>query len=324
MTAPTEAPRQIVIVGASLAGLSAAHALRDVGYEGRIILIGDENEPPYDRPPLSKQVLRGLYSAETSLPQRADWTPRSASGSVHWGSIRSHIVSTSRTAHRSYTTGCLSRPGLGHARGRTVRKSFLERVHASRPRGRRASCAWPRRETAPRAHHRGGFIGCEIASCCRDLGPRRDPGGARCAPVGSCPGFRHGRFHAGRNPRPRRGPPTGDRRSRDFNPTRIAGSSRPSCATANGSRPIASSLPSAPCATLSGWPVQAWRFRLKASGWTPTAASSPPLGQLCRMSSRPAISLTGRAPSTATASRRRALGQRGRSSGDGSPEHGRR
>ena len=47
----------IVIVGAGLAGVSAAGALREHGFAGRIVLIGDERARPYDRPPLSKSVL---------------------------------------------------------------------------------------------------------------------------------------------------------------------------------------------------------------------------------------------------------------------------
>ena len=49
----------LVIVGASLAGAKAAEAARDIGYDGRVVLIGDEAHPPYERPPLSKAVLRG-------------------------------------------------------------------------------------------------------------------------------------------------------------------------------------------------------------------------------------------------------------------------
>jgi 3-phenylpropionate/trans-cinnamate dioxygenase ferredoxin reductase subunit len=48
-----------VIVGASLAGAKAAEALRDQGFDGRIVLIGDERERPYERPPLTKDYLRG-------------------------------------------------------------------------------------------------------------------------------------------------------------------------------------------------------------------------------------------------------------------------
>jgi 3-phenylpropionate/trans-cinnamate dioxygenase ferredoxin reductase component len=48
-----------VIVGAGLAGAKVAGALRDEGFEGRIVLVGAESERPYERPPLSKDYLRG-------------------------------------------------------------------------------------------------------------------------------------------------------------------------------------------------------------------------------------------------------------------------
>ena len=49
----------LVVVGASLAGAKAAEAARDAGHAGRVVLIGDEATVPYERPPLSKTVLRG-------------------------------------------------------------------------------------------------------------------------------------------------------------------------------------------------------------------------------------------------------------------------
>ena len=48
-----------VIVGANLAGGRAAEALRNNGFDGRLVLIGAEPDPPYERPPLSKEYLRG-------------------------------------------------------------------------------------------------------------------------------------------------------------------------------------------------------------------------------------------------------------------------
>lgn len=56
--------RQVVIVGASAAGLSAAEALRAKGYDGRLTLLGEERRLPYDRPPLSKQILSGQWQPE--------------------------------------------------------------------------------------------------------------------------------------------------------------------------------------------------------------------------------------------------------------------
>lgn len=55
---------QVVIVGASIAGLRAAQTLRDEGYAGRVVLIGAEPHLPYDRPPLSKDFLAGRVSRD--------------------------------------------------------------------------------------------------------------------------------------------------------------------------------------------------------------------------------------------------------------------
>ncbi|HYU38816.1 MAG TPA: FAD-dependent oxidoreductase [Acidimicrobiia bacterium] len=56
--------RTVVIVGASLAGLRAAETLRHEGYDGQIVFIGDEPHLPYDRPPLSKELLAGEWEPE--------------------------------------------------------------------------------------------------------------------------------------------------------------------------------------------------------------------------------------------------------------------
>jgi 3-phenylpropionate/trans-cinnamate dioxygenase ferredoxin reductase subunit len=53
------ADRTHVIVGASLAGAKAAETLRQEGFDGRVVLVGAEHERPYERPPLSKDYLRG-------------------------------------------------------------------------------------------------------------------------------------------------------------------------------------------------------------------------------------------------------------------------
>lgn len=54
----------VLIVGASLAGMRCATGLRRAGFEGRITLAGDEPHRPYDRPPLSKQYLSGEWDAD--------------------------------------------------------------------------------------------------------------------------------------------------------------------------------------------------------------------------------------------------------------------
>jgi 3-phenylpropionate/trans-cinnamate dioxygenase ferredoxin reductase subunit len=73
MSASLPAPRSIVIAGASLAGASAADALRRQGFDGELILVGAEREPPYERPPLSKAVLAGKEDEDRVFLRPADW-----------------------------------------------------------------------------------------------------------------------------------------------------------------------------------------------------------------------------------------------------------
>ncbi|REK90524.1 hypothetical protein DY245_09760 [Streptomyces inhibens] len=69
---------RIVIVGASLAALVAVSTLRREGFTGSLTVIGDEPYLPYDRPPLSKQVLMGQVPARrTALPRRDEFD-------AHW------------------------------------------------------------------------------------------------------------------------------------------------------------------------------------------------------------------------------------------------
>lgn len=71
--------RTVAVVGASLAGLSAARSLRKQGYDGRLVVIGDEPHRPYDRPPLSKEFLAGTVTEDDLLLEmddedlRAEW-----------------------------------------------------------------------------------------------------------------------------------------------------------------------------------------------------------------------------------------------------------
>ena len=62
-----------VIVGASVAGARAAEGLRDAGFDGRIVLIGEENDRPYERPPLSKELLLGKKDREKVFVHSEDW-----------------------------------------------------------------------------------------------------------------------------------------------------------------------------------------------------------------------------------------------------------
>lgn len=62
----SDVPRHVVVIGASLAGLSTARSLRSQGFEGALTVVGDELHRPYDRPPLSKEFL-GSLEAQVEL-----------------------------------------------------------------------------------------------------------------------------------------------------------------------------------------------------------------------------------------------------------------
>ncbi|UFN45172.1 NAD(P)/FAD-dependent oxidoreductase [Nocardioides okcheonensis] len=86
MTTPAPVIGRAVIVGASLAGLRAAAALRANGFEGDLTVIGAEPHPPYDRPPLSKRLLRHQVATpfgHSTGPAAADGDP--AVDPAAWG-----------------------------------------------------------------------------------------------------------------------------------------------------------------------------------------------------------------------------------------------
>ena len=66
-------PRTFVVVGAGLCGATAVATLRGEGFDGRIVLIGAEELPPYERPPLSKEYLRGEDPLEQIFVRAPDW-----------------------------------------------------------------------------------------------------------------------------------------------------------------------------------------------------------------------------------------------------------
>jgi 3-phenylpropionate/trans-cinnamate dioxygenase ferredoxin reductase subunit len=93
---PPESDRLILILGAGHAGGRAAEALRGAGFTGRVTLVGSESHPPYERPPLSKELLAGTSAVErTYLKPRAFY--EQAGIALHLGSP---AVEIERTAQR--------------------------------------------------------------------------------------------------------------------------------------------------------------------------------------------------------------------------------
>jgi NADPH-dependent 2,4-dienoyl-CoA reductase/sulfur reductase-like enzyme len=164
--------QRIVVVGASLAGLRCVEALRREGFAGELVLAGAESHAPYDRPPLSKQVLRGQWPPErTRLRADADLSALDLQ-------LKLGVAATSLDPARRRVVLAdgseLAYDGLVIASGAAPRRlAFgheLAGVHVLRTLDHalalRAALAQQPRVCVIGA----GFIGLEVAASCRELG----------------------------------------------------------------------------------------------------------------------------------------------------------
>ena len=171
IVAKFRAEGRIAIVGASLAGLRAAEALREKGFEGSLTIIGDEPHEPYDRPPLSKQVLKGWVPADhTKLPRlrRVDAEWRLGVAAIGLDRIN-HVVKLANGEDVDYdrlliATGTRARPWPNPEEG-ALQGVFTVRTVEDAAALSAALKARPRRVLIVGS----GFVGSEIASVCRDL-----------------------------------------------------------------------------------------------------------------------------------------------------------
>ncbi|WP_406472744.1 NAD(P)/FAD-dependent oxidoreductase [Streptomyces platensis] len=163
---------RIVIVGASLTGLRAAEKLREEGFTGSLTLVGEEPQPPYDRPPLSKQVLLGKVPAgHTGLPQRRELDAQWKLGVRATGldPIEKRVLLADGAEvpfdRLLIATGTRARPWPHPAEG-ALDGVFTLRTSDEARRLAEHLDAGPRRVLIIGA----GFTGSEIASACRERG----------------------------------------------------------------------------------------------------------------------------------------------------------
>lgn len=160
--------RTVAVVGASLAGLRSVEELRGQGFDGRIVVIGEEVYAPYDRPPLSKAFLAGTLPAEDlSLSDEdfgAEW---------HLGVRAERIDPSSGSIHLS-SGEVLRTDGVVIATGGRPRTlpgtEALAGVHTLRTIDDALALQADLRPGARVVVVGAGWIGSEVASTCRSLG----------------------------------------------------------------------------------------------------------------------------------------------------------
>ena len=164
-------PNPVIIVGASMGGLRAAEALRRFGYAGAITVIGEEPHAPYNRPPLSKEVLAAEVShAAVAFPQR------DSTADVNWllgtrvdsADLTHGIVTDSNGETHPYSTLIIA-TGL-RPRRLQVPNSELAGRHAVRTLDDAIALRSDLKPGARVVVLGAGFIGCEVAATARKLG----------------------------------------------------------------------------------------------------------------------------------------------------------
>jgi 3-phenylpropionate/trans-cinnamate dioxygenase ferredoxin reductase component len=157
---------RLVIVGASLAGLRAAQAARKAGFDGRLVVVGEEPHLPYTRPPLSKELLAGAHSIDqVHLPcdtLDVEWRLGVSAASLDRARRRVVLSDGDEVAYDRLILATGSRPRRWPGSG-----ADLEGVHVLRTVDDSLAlrAAFDRR---PRVAIVGaGFIGCEVAQTAR-------------------------------------------------------------------------------------------------------------------------------------------------------------
>ncbi|MGW3483728.1 NAD(P)/FAD-dependent oxidoreductase [Rhodococcus indonesiensis] len=162
--------RHVLVVGASLAGVRVAENLRSRGFDGHLSLIGAEQHLPYDRPPLSKELLTGSLDPDAVVFHERAWFA-DHDIDLRLGERAVHLDPQRRTLQT--TEGTLEYDELVVATGARARNPFPQA-----PRGvctlRTLDDAEAFRAALTAAAHLvvigGGFIGLEVASSARALG----------------------------------------------------------------------------------------------------------------------------------------------------------
>jgi NADPH-dependent 2,4-dienoyl-CoA reductase/sulfur reductase-like enzyme len=165
----------IAVVGASLAGLNAVQALVESAAVTSVVVFGADPYLPYDRPPLSKQVLRGVWDADRCALDRVSdprvvWRTGAPVAGLDLGGATGPALRMPDGTVEPFTGGIVIATG---AQPRTIHGADLEGVHVLRT----LDDALALRSHLERGPGQvvvagGGFIGAEVAAACTEMGHR--------------------------------------------------------------------------------------------------------------------------------------------------------
>jgi 3-phenylpropionate/trans-cinnamate dioxygenase ferredoxin reductase subunit len=166
-------PETHVIAGAGLAGAKAAEALRGEGFEGRIVLVGEEPEAPYERPPLSKDYLRGEVPREQARVHAAGFYEEQAIELLTGTAVTAVDVAARRVALSTGERLAYDRLLLAtgaEPRRLSVPGAELDGVHLLRDLADADRLAAALAPGARAVIAGGGWIGMEVAASARQKG----------------------------------------------------------------------------------------------------------------------------------------------------------
>lgn len=160
---------RVVIVGASLAGLRAAQAVRRAGHDGPLTVVGAEPHMPYTRPPLSKEILAGLQDLDScAFPcedVEAEWRLGTAATALDTERRELELEGGETLPYDRLVIATGARPREWTGPGAELEGLFVLRDRDHAQALKRALGSRPRLAVVG-----GGFVGCEVASSARKLG----------------------------------------------------------------------------------------------------------------------------------------------------------
>jgi NADPH-dependent 2,4-dienoyl-CoA reductase/sulfur reductase-like enzyme len=161
----------VLVVGAGLAGARCAETLRAEGFDGNVILVGDEPVPPYERPALSKELLAGTRTVESLLLRPPGfWAERRIELVLGQRVVRAHAIERLAVTNNGRRVAWDALVVATGARPKRLPFAAPPGVHVLRTLADALALKQELEDARRLAVIGGGFVGAEVASTARGLG----------------------------------------------------------------------------------------------------------------------------------------------------------